>query len=100
MRKCSRCGKTGPDLHLVTIPQGHGPAAPGRLLVYCWECRLDASRLGVSIPADLVTESLFLSLYETGRTTSAPDIAADIAFGEERGALAERAAELMAARNA
>ena len=94
MRTCSSCGGVE-DLHLVTIPYEPGPGAAGRVLLYCWTCRSTRGSLGVSIPVDIVTEAVFSWLYESGRTASAPDMAARIAFGEDKPQLAERLAGLI-----
>ena len=93
MRKCSSCGKTHDDLHLVTMPHDPhdpGPAAPGRVLLYCYRCRSLRGPFGVSIPVDLVTDSVFEWLYSSGRTTSCPSTAANIVFGEDRPELAAK----------
>ena len=78
---CSRCGSME-DLHLVTA-QLWEPEGPGRILVYCVNCRTElAHMLGVDLPLAEVDEDAFVELYREGKTDSAPDMAAEIVFGE------------------
>ena len=78
---CSRCGSQD-DLHLITA-QMCGPDVPGRVLVYCPQCRGElAHMLGLDVPLGEVDVEFFVGLYRDGKTESAPDIAAEIVFGE------------------
>ena len=78
---CSRCGSRD-DLHLVTA-QMCGPDAPGRVLVYCANCRSElAHMLGVDVPLSEVDVEFFVGLYRDGKTESAPDTTAEIVFVE------------------
>jgi len=97
--RCSRCGD-GRDLHLVTALIWE-PEVPGRVLVYCVDCRTElAHKLGVSLPLDEVDVETFVELYREGKTASAPDMAAEIVFGEALPDAVEGAKEILAAANA
>jgi hypothetical protein len=65
------------------------------LLVYGYGCRRSeyGDLVDVSIPLALVAPQLVATLYRTGRTTSDPKHAAQIAFG--RGPKADRAVDLV-----
>ena len=92
--RCSRCG-SGRDLHLVTA-QLWEPEGPGRILVYCVECRTElAHMLGVSLPLEEVDVEAFVGLYRKGKTASAPDMAAEIVFGEVLPDAVEGAKEIL-----
>jgi hypothetical protein len=91
---CSRCGSTA-NLALVTIRYIEGEG-PGRVLVYCPSCRTDfADSIGVTIPLGSLTSEAFLDLYRTKKTSSDPDIAVQIVFGEERPELISEASRLL-----
>jgi hypothetical protein len=51
--------------------------------------------VSVSIPLSLVTEDLFVGLYEAGLTASDAEIACGIVFGVRRKRVIERAAGAM-----
>ena len=94
---CSRCGSRD-DLHLVTA-QMCGPDAPGRVLVYCANCRSElAHMLGVDVPLSEVDVEFFVGLYRDGKTESAPDMAAEIVFGEALPDAVREAEEVLAQR--
>lgn len=78
---CSSCGGAR-DLHLVTCGIAGGDI-PGRILVYCSDCRSDRHHMiDVSIPIPLLSPNLFASLYSLGKTESDPEIAIELAFGK------------------
>ena len=78
--KCSRCGDKS-HLNLVTIRYAED-SEPGRLLVYCRQCRNDFSKhINVDISLDEITPENFIDLYRTNKTSSDPITAAEIAFG-------------------
>jgi len=95
LAKCSSCGSSR-DLHLVTAP--YSPESDeGRTLVYCLACRNESNILfGVSIPIELVTPDVFLHLYRLGKTSSQPDTAVEIVFGEIDQRLIEQANQIRA----
>ena len=68
-----------PSVWLVTGARP-GPA-PGRVLVYCDDCRRDkADALAVAIPLDVLDvdpEGIVLALYTAGHTRSDPSIVAE-----------------------
>lgn len=78
--RCSSCGDAA--RWLITLPYGEDSFA-GRILAYCTQCRVRNSGVVVSIPLDLVSDDVFLKLYELGYTESPPDTATEITFGEE-----------------
>jgi hypothetical protein len=61
-------------------------------------CRVRLPRILVSIPLELVDDVAFLKLYELGYTESAPDVAAEITFGEQRPETAALAEGIMRRR--
>jgi hypothetical protein len=79
------------------MPYEEGQRA-GRILLCCRTCRVEHSRVDVSIPIEWVDADLFVDLHEQGFTESEPDFAAEIVFGEERSEVARRAEEAMGRR--
>ncbi len=102
MASCSRCGETGSNaqdhgkrLSLVTIPRGGGQGG-GRVLVYCQGCWTEmASQIGEVIPMEMVSPSVFLDLYRTGKTGSDPFTACELVFGRVEPDLVREAQTLM-----
>lgn len=81
---CSACSSTE-DLHLVLAGVGPGSEAHGKVLLYCAQCRTHetkAAEFDTSIPIAVVTPELFVRLYEIGRTSSSPETASEIVFGQ------------------
>ncbi len=96
--RCSRCGSRR-DLHVVTQPYSE-ESAEGRLLVYCPQCLADCKhRLTVHLPVAEVNAERFLELYRLGATSSYPETAAQIVFGEADTSLVRKALVIMEKRN-
>jgi len=93
--RCSSCGDAAS--WLITLPYGDDSLV-GRILAYCTRCRVRHSGVVVSIPLELVSDDVFLKLYELGYSESAPDTATEITFGEERAEIAASAEALMQTR--
>lgn len=92
--RCSRCGSTA-KLALVTVRYIEGEG-PGRVLVYCPTCRTDfGDSIGVNIPLESLTSEAFLDLYRTKKTSSHPETAVEIVFGEKRPELVSEATRLL-----
>lgn len=84
--QCSRCGG-GHDLYVVICGEP-GSQSPGRALVYCAPCRKEmSSYIDVSMPVSLMTPALLIALYEMGKTTSDPQTAVEIVFGQNHPSL-------------
>lgn len=99
-RTCSRCGSKD-DLHLVVVPLA-SPEPPGRVLVYCRECREWVGPLHFGAPLHVVDADLLCSIYENGTTNSNPSIAITMVFGEANAPhqLVEKLEAILRARNA
>lgn len=84
--KCSRCGGSL-DLYVVSCG-GAGSQSSGRMLVYCAPCRKEmSSYIDVSMPMSLMTPALLIALYQMGKTTSDPQTAVEIIFGQHHPSL-------------
>ena len=102
MASCSRCGKAGEKEHaqgkglsLVTIPYEQGQGA-GRILVYCRGCWTEmAEHIAEVIPLEMVSPSVLLDLYRTGKTASDPFTACELLFGRAKPELVREAQVLM-----
>ena len=102
MASCSRCGKAGEKepaqgkaRSLVTIPYEQGLGA-GRILVYCRECWTEmAEHIAEVIPLEMVSPSVLLDLYRTGKTTSDPFTACQLVFGHAEPELVREAQALI-----
>jgi|JI10StandDraft_1071094.scaffolds.fasta_scaffold159803_2 hypothetical protein len=106
--RCSGCG--GAEvLHVVTAGFIPGERQPGRLLVYCGDCRRrqwerpptpgPGYAYDVSIPIELVTPQLFLRLYETGWTASSMETASRLVFGRVPASVRRKMAERRASED-